>query len=110
MQVRSTLLGGTKLIEVALCASMLNSNDVFLLKDDMKGYIWIGAGANDVEINAARFGASKYVVKPRLCRFLTWAVFACNSFCYQALNFVVESSTFKIVKTVSTGKKNKPQF
>ena len=56
-KVRSTAAGGTKLIQVESTSSMLNSNDAFLLKDGNKGFIWIGLGASDDEVEAARFGA-----------------------------------------------------
>ena len=55
--MRSTAAGGTKLIQVETSASMLNSNDAFLVKDGSKGFVWIGQGANDDEIAAAKFGA-----------------------------------------------------
>ena len=59
-KVRSTAVGGTKLIEVELSSSMLNSNDTFLLVQEKRNYLWIGRGSNQVEIDAAQFGASRF--------------------------------------------------
>ena len=58
-QVRSSALGGTKLIQVQTSASSLNSNDAFLLKHQGEGFIWVGLGANDDEIEAAKYGAGE---------------------------------------------------
>ena len=57
IQIRSTEAGGTKLIQVETSATSLNSNDAFLLKDRSNGYVWVGLGANDDEIEAAKYGA-----------------------------------------------------
>lgn len=62
-QVRSTAIGGTKLIQVQTSASSLNSNDAFLLKHDKKGFVWVGLGANDDEVEAAKHGAGKLGAK-----------------------------------------------
>ncbi|CAK8673662.1 gelsolin-like [Clavelina lepadiformis] len=56
-QVRSTAAGGTKAIQVDTSASMLNSNDAFLLKVKSKSYVWAGLGASDIEIDAANYVA-----------------------------------------------------
>ena len=58
-QVRSTTVGGTKMIEVDFSASCLNSNDAFLLMNDRQGYIWVGKGANPTEIKTAYAGAGR---------------------------------------------------
>uniref|UniRef100_H2YUU5 Gelsolin-like domain-containing protein n=1 Tax=Ciona savignyi TaxID=51511 RepID=H2YUU5_CIOSA len=56
-QVRSTSAGGTKAIEVTNSASSLNSNDAFVVKTKNECFVWIGRGASDAEVAAARFTA-----------------------------------------------------
>uniref|UniRef100_H2YUU6 Gelsolin-like domain-containing protein n=1 Tax=Ciona savignyi TaxID=51511 RepID=H2YUU6_CIOSA len=53
-QVRSTSAGGTKAIEVTNSASSLNSNDAFVVKTKNECFVWIGRGASDAEVAAAR--------------------------------------------------------
>jgi len=70
LQVRSTSSGSSKGIQVSTSASSLNSNDAFVLKGETECYVWMGKGANDTEIDAAKYiaGASQILLK-RPCVF-----------------------------------------
>ncbi|MBN3284555.1 GELS protein, partial [Polyodon spathula] len=52
--VRQSSTRATRAVEVAACASSLNTNDVFVLKAPDAVYVWKGVGANDEEMVAAK--------------------------------------------------------
>ncbi|OCT74043.1 hypothetical protein XELAEV_18033006mg [Xenopus laevis] len=58
-QIRKNLSTITRIVEVDADASLLNSNDVFVLKlKNNSGYKWIGKGASDEEEKAAEYIAN----------------------------------------------------
>uniref|UniRef100_G3PSR5 Scinderin like b n=1 Tax=Gasterosteus aculeatus aculeatus TaxID=481459 RepID=G3PSR5_GASAC len=55
--IRQSSSRATRAVEVSVCASNLNTNDVFVLKSPSALYVWRGVGASDEEL-----AASKHVV------------------------------------------------
>lgn len=53
-QARSSTSGATRVVEVDVAASVLNSNDAFVLKTPSATYLWVGQGASDSEKAGAR--------------------------------------------------------
>ncbi|XP_077969403.1 gelsolin-like isoform X1 [Styela clava] len=58
VQVFCTATGG-RAIQVATSARSLNSNDAFVLKTKSASYVWVGRGASDDEIAAAKYVSDK---------------------------------------------------
>ncbi|MGH0157679.1 UNVERIFIED_CONTAM: hypothetical protein FKN15_057640 [Acipenser sinensis] len=52
--IRQSSTKATRAVEVAACASSLNTNDVFVLKAPDAVYVWKGVGATDEEMVAAK--------------------------------------------------------
>ncbi|KAK1164161.1 gelsolin-like [Acipenser oxyrinchus oxyrinchus] len=52
--IRQSSTKATRAVEVAACASSLNTNDVFVLKAPDAMYLWKGVGATDEEMVAAK--------------------------------------------------------
>ncbi|XP_067868449.1 gelsolin-like [Heterodontus francisci] len=53
-QVRSSVSGSTRAVEVDAVSSNLNSNDVFVLKTSGSSFVWVGKGASDAEKRGAQ--------------------------------------------------------
>lgn len=58
IQIFCTANGG-RAIQVATSARSLNSNDTFILKTKSQCYIWVGVGASEEEVNAAKHVAGR---------------------------------------------------
>ncbi|XP_068458874.1 scinderin like b isoform X1 [Clinocottus analis] len=52
--IRQSSSRATRAVEVEVCASSLNTNDVFVLKTPNALYVWRGVGASDEEMEAAK--------------------------------------------------------
>ncbi|XP_019364042.1 PREDICTED: adseverin [Gavialis gangeticus] len=66
-QIRKNLASTTRIIEVDVDATSLNSNDVFVLKlPTNSGYTWVGKGASKEEEKGAQYVAS--VLKCQMAR------------------------------------------
>ncbi|TVK90585.1 Gelsolin [Bagarius yarrelli] len=56
--IRQSSTRATRAVEVAPCASNLNTNDVFVLKSSGSIFLWKGVGATDEELAAAKYVCS----------------------------------------------------
>ncbi|XP_060775704.1 scinderin like a [Neoarius graeffei] len=56
--IRQSSTRATRAVEVNPCAANLNTNDVFVLKTPESIFLWIGAGATDEEMSAAKYVCS----------------------------------------------------
>ncbi|KAL6104316.1 vill [Pungitius sinensis] len=52
--IRQSSSHATRAVEVKVCASNLNTNDVFVLKSPSALYVWRGVGASDEEMQASK--------------------------------------------------------